>query len=492
MNLYEPLDTTKSEIRLLTLFPDADFDADIVCLLKVVSLDETTDFEAVSYVWGDVSTRQSISVGGELMLVTVNLVAALRRLRQPQARRVVWVDAICIDQGNISEKNTQIPLMARLYRSAKSVLAWLGEPTDAMEAAILWALGYVDAKDESRSDLDSLHSAASDQNNDKVENLLHSANDRMSQPLSGIAQFKELPYWKRMWTLQEYKLPTVEPICLCGQFSFSASQLLDRADTPLLTAQVNDMTNGWPRAPSTSSREMAVLMAPEPAGQGSMDNAPFKKQKGILNEAEDALDDNTNALKMEQYLLAENKFLRERPYFQLAETMMETLKHGDAELRNLLSAVQAHGSTLGSAIPEFASVIQQAERAMVSVREQAFKAATPMATEGSFISFTSLRKPLGGSPWPLLDLLLDSQHRKCYDVRDKVYALYGMAPEIQKIYPPDYKKCPEQIFQETAVYIFRHEPEGISKMFEAYEIRYVSLSTSHTRRGCQTLPMEPR
>ncbi|KAK8017253.1 hypothetical protein PG991_008329 [Apiospora marii] len=131
---------------LLTILPDDDLNAAIRCSLKVVSLDDTSEFDALSYVWGDVDDCETIYVESESMLVTANLVAALRRLRprpshqsQYQAERVLWVDAICIDQGHTSEKSAQIPLMAQLYQQAKSVLAWLGEPTEAMEAAILWA-----------------------------------------------------------------------------------------------------------------------------------------------------------------------------------------------------------------------------------------------------------------------------------------------------------------------------------------------------------------
>lgn len=80
-----PLDADRSEIRLLTLLPDHDFDAAIPCSLEVASLDETIDFEALSYVWGGPDKREPIYVGGELMLVTTNLVAALRRLRRPRS-----------------------------------------------------------------------------------------------------------------------------------------------------------------------------------------------------------------------------------------------------------------------------------------------------------------------------------------------------------------------------------------------------------------------
>jgi hypothetical protein len=38
----------------------------------------------------------------------------------------LWIDAICIDQGNNAEKAAQIPLMGEVYSRAGRVLAWLG------------------------------------------------------------------------------------------------------------------------------------------------------------------------------------------------------------------------------------------------------------------------------------------------------------------------------------------------------------------------------
>lgn len=37
-----------------------------------------------------------------------------------------WIDAICIDQENLNERNVQVSMMPTIYRSAESVLVWLG------------------------------------------------------------------------------------------------------------------------------------------------------------------------------------------------------------------------------------------------------------------------------------------------------------------------------------------------------------------------------
>lgn len=58
-----------------------------------------------------------------------NLHSALRNLRRPDGERVLWVDALCINQRDPLEKAKQIPLVSRIYEQATSVVIWLGEPT---------------------------------------------------------------------------------------------------------------------------------------------------------------------------------------------------------------------------------------------------------------------------------------------------------------------------------------------------------------------------
>lgn len=70
--------------------------------------------------------------GGKVLKVTSNLPAALNRLREPRAERLLWVDAICINQDEenhefLSEKIHQVKLMAVIYRKAERVVVWIGE-----------------------------------------------------------------------------------------------------------------------------------------------------------------------------------------------------------------------------------------------------------------------------------------------------------------------------------------------------------------------------
>ena len=60
------------------------------------------------------------------MSVTPNLKHALQRLRHGTEELVLWVDAICINQDDIPERNAQTANMRAIYQSSESVAVWLG------------------------------------------------------------------------------------------------------------------------------------------------------------------------------------------------------------------------------------------------------------------------------------------------------------------------------------------------------------------------------
>ena len=107
----------------------------IVCSLHIIrDIDQRrsatgsrTAYEAISYVWGSPEDRSTINCDGKTVEVTRNLAAALRRLRWFDRARLIWADAICIDQGNIAERGHQVRLMEQIYRKAERVLIWAGE-----------------------------------------------------------------------------------------------------------------------------------------------------------------------------------------------------------------------------------------------------------------------------------------------------------------------------------------------------------------------------
>ncbi|KUJ08711.1 HET-domain-containing protein, partial [Mollisia scopiformis] len=112
--------------RLLKILPGLEH-AVIKCELEVVDLESRPRFEALSYVWGNPNPPNTIECNNQPHSVTPNLALAIRRLRMPDGTRVVWIDAICVNQEDLNERSQQVQLMREIYSQAWRVVVWLGE-----------------------------------------------------------------------------------------------------------------------------------------------------------------------------------------------------------------------------------------------------------------------------------------------------------------------------------------------------------------------------
>jgi hypothetical protein len=154
--LHSPLSQPDS-IRLLQLLPRKDRSKNLRCKLLECAIRRSDKairpYEALSYVWGSENYPQSIIIvedqkDDQEFAVTRNLHMALLHLQDCDIPRIIWVDAVCIDQSNKTEKALQIPLMAEIYAKASRVIVWLGEAQDdsvhALEAIRLAAERFMD------------------------------------------------------------------------------------------------------------------------------------------------------------------------------------------------------------------------------------------------------------------------------------------------------------------------------------------------------------
>jgi hypothetical protein len=121
-------------LRLLILEPGSGEEI-IRCHLQQDDLRRKPQFEALSYVWGDPANPTDIICCGEIMPVRRNLDAALRKLRRPLNQRVLWVDALCINQTDPDEQASQVGMMDYIYSCAEQVLVWLGEEREEDSSA---------------------------------------------------------------------------------------------------------------------------------------------------------------------------------------------------------------------------------------------------------------------------------------------------------------------------------------------------------------------
>ncbi|CAF3617131.1 unnamed protein product [Fusarium graminearum] len=129
MDHYQPL-TSSSSFRLLELLP-SDKRTDYLAG-RLVDSDITfqPEYEALSYVWGDIHPAKYISIGGNDIAITPNLHSALTHLRSADRVRTIWVDSLCINQSFHDERNQQVRIMGDIYKSAKQVIVWLGDAAD--------------------------------------------------------------------------------------------------------------------------------------------------------------------------------------------------------------------------------------------------------------------------------------------------------------------------------------------------------------------------
>lgn len=215
----------QDEIRLLTLLPGKPKD-EIRCTIQIVSLNDLPVFEALSYTWGDVHDTKHITVQGNKHVITSNLDMALRNIVKRRRPRVLWVDALCINQEDIDEKNTQVPLMEKIYSTATGVIAWLGPPLPEVELYARWVQTYI-AKSYKTSSLPWLMMDFGAKFSDRVA---RARDVRRLKVLQGYLEVTNSPYWTRMWTFQECYLAREKPICICGSLVTRIAELDDLLD----------------------------------------------------------------------------------------------------------------------------------------------------------------------------------------------------------------------------------------------------------------------
>ncbi|EXL42618.1 hypothetical protein FOCG_15072 [Fusarium oxysporum f. sp. radicis-lycopersici 26381] len=198
---YQPLRSSDDQIRLLILHPTLNHDAPIQCLLEPAILSSNPAYEALSYTWGDPGNGCNISLSNHDFLVGDNAAAALRRLRWKRKKR----------------KNTQVPLMQKIYGQAQNVLVWLGEPTDGSilgmrliqnrMASVGWHQWKID-QTYGKPTLPFFKSGKSSIARMNRSRLIE------EQTNGEVRELLDRPWWRRTWIIQEVVLAkNIQIIC---------------------------------------------------------------------------------------------------------------------------------------------------------------------------------------------------------------------------------------------------------------------------------------
>ncbi|KAG4033217.1 hypothetical protein MFRU_005g02300 [Monilinia fructicola] len=208
---YNVLKCERDEIQLLRILPSISQEDPVHCQLIHTSFHKAPSYRALSYTWGTKIAQEPIIINGKRLPASENLLGALRRLRS-QAEdegNYLWVDAVCIDQSNISERNDQIAKMRIIFQKAQSVPIWIGKEKDNSSLAIQLAK--------------KLNAGSRNQ----VIAMLHDPSIQ-DQLMALIILFRR-QYWWRIWVIQEVACAKYATV-LCGDESISLTELSNTCD----------------------------------------------------------------------------------------------------------------------------------------------------------------------------------------------------------------------------------------------------------------------
>lgn len=179
----------KDEIRLLHLNPGSET-APIVCTLSHVKLSQKPRYEALSYRWGAEVPSKTLEIDNKTRHVRENLYFALKHLRHRRRPRIMWVDALCINQADEAERSHQVFRMSAIYSQARRVCVWLGLANTCAHSAFQ-LLKRMEMRDEIKLGI-----------------------IRYPEEWYDMAQLCQRRYWDRLWIIQEVVLASkIELYC---------------------------------------------------------------------------------------------------------------------------------------------------------------------------------------------------------------------------------------------------------------------------------------
>jgi hypothetical protein len=156
-----------------------------------------------------------------------NLFEALQSLRYIDETRVLWVDALCINQSDSHEKTDQVKVMVEIYENASRTLVWLGRasPCSSNAMDIIERLNQV-------SVLWGEHKVGKGgilTNKELIQNGLPGITPAYWKPWSELNSFFKRPWFHRVWVIQEVAV-SKEVDMICGSRKASWTSFANAVD----------------------------------------------------------------------------------------------------------------------------------------------------------------------------------------------------------------------------------------------------------------------
>jgi hypothetical protein len=139
--IHTPLNHFRPSIRVFKVLPDLSQEGLLQCDLANGTVNDK--FTCLSYTWGEECAARPILVNRQLFLVRQNLWNFLNVARNMFPSRPFWIDAVCIDQNSISERNHQVAQMGVIYAAAAHVIVWLGSSKPIADFFRVWKECYM-------------------------------------------------------------------------------------------------------------------------------------------------------------------------------------------------------------------------------------------------------------------------------------------------------------------------------------------------------------
>jgi hypothetical protein len=223
---YSSLRSDRQEIRLLTLRPGNKGDP-VQLGIETTSLGLAGDYTCLSYAWGPPDPNRAVEVNGYPFGVRENLYLALLRLRLRDNARRLWIDALCINQDDVKEREAQVSIMQHIYENATDVIAWIGEDNGVPDAHAIDFIRDLGAKGES---LVTIHRSRRPSDSPPLDkdtvDWLESVTplglvDSIWLDLTALI---DRPWFSRIWIVQEVVMGK-EVTVQCGRHQFPWMQL---------------------------------------------------------------------------------------------------------------------------------------------------------------------------------------------------------------------------------------------------------------------------
>lgn len=194
---YTPLGTQSDCTRFVQIEPAQSDDEPISCSLVQVAFGDRPKFDAVSYMWGDCERKEwhTILLHGVDYAVGENLWDALHHLRRDCQGKLFWIDAICIDQDNLDERNLQVRMMDQIYFRAQTVIVWLGSKYAKYQRLL--------REEDLQSTLVQAGDPETNSDSSSDEQDVTKSNGTSPEEIAMAKALLQDGYWHRLWIIQE-------------------------------------------------------------------------------------------------------------------------------------------------------------------------------------------------------------------------------------------------------------------------------------------------